>query len=65
MSALQRAAKSSGSPQIALLAASAQLDAFTKVKALIDKMVAADQQIMFFLFPACYRVDFRISMILI
>jgi len=30
----------SGSPQIALLAASAQLDAFTKVKALIDKMVA-------------------------
>merc|ERR1719375_2281231 len=40
VSALQRAAQLSGSPQIALLAASAQLDAFTKVKALIDKMVA-------------------------
>merc|ERR1740133_24468 len=39
VSALQRAAKLSGSPQIAMLAASAQLDAFTKVKALIDKMV--------------------------
>merc|ERR1719191_1422869 len=34
VSALQRAAGVSGSPQIALLAASAQLDAFTKVKAL-------------------------------
>jgi len=40
VSALQTAARLSGSPQIALLAASAQLDAFTKVKALIDKMVA-------------------------
>merc|ERR1719262_1617003 len=40
VSALQRAARVSGSPQVALLAASAQLDAFTKVKALIDKMVA-------------------------
>merc|ERR1719487_2223794 len=40
VSALQRAARLSGSPQIALLAASAQLDAFTEVKALIDKMVA-------------------------
>merc|ERR1719424_2355755 len=40
VSALNRAARLSGSPQIALLAASAQLDAFTKVKALIDKMVA-------------------------
>merc|ERR1719460_1582514 len=40
VSALQRAAGLSGSPQIALLAASAQLDAFTKVKALIKKMVA-------------------------
>merc|ERR1719156_408168 len=40
VSALQRAASLSNSPQIALLAASAQLDAFTKVKALIDKMVA-------------------------
>merc|ERR1719261_72664 len=40
VSALQRAAQLSGSPQVALLAASAQLDAFTKVKALIDKMVA-------------------------
>merc|ERR1719375_2466952 len=39
VSALQRAAGLSGSPQIALLAASAQLDAFTKVKELIDKMV--------------------------
>merc|ERR1719375_2947254 len=38
--ALQRAASLTGSPQIALLAASAQLDAFTKVKELIDKMVA-------------------------
>merc|ERR1719247_3503745 len=40
VSALQRAAKVSGSPEVALLATSAQLDAFTKVKALIDKMVA-------------------------
>jgi hypothetical protein len=40
VSALQRAARVSGSPQVALLAASAQLDAFTKVKELIDKMVA-------------------------
>merc|ERR1719454_1039731 len=40
VSVLQRAARLSGSPQVALLAASAQLDAFTKVKALIDKMVA-------------------------
>merc|ERR1719487_2888748 len=40
VSALQRAARLSGSPQIAMLAASAQLDAFTEVKALIDKMVA-------------------------
>merc|ERR1719305_1659143 len=38
--ALQRAARVAGSPQIALLAASAQLDAFTEVKELIDKMVA-------------------------
>merc|ERR1719165_4125 len=40
VSALQRAAALSGSPQVSLLAASAQLDAFTKVKELIDKMVA-------------------------
>merc|ERR1719156_443279 len=40
VSALQRAARASGSPQIALLAASAQLDAFTEIKALIDKMVS-------------------------
>merc|ERR1719247_702887 len=40
VSVLRRAAASSGSPQVALLAASAQLDAFTKVKELIDKMVA-------------------------
>merc|ERR1719163_170441 len=40
VSALQRAARISGSPQIAMLAASAQLDAFTEVKALIDKMVS-------------------------
>merc|ERR1719456_1566409 len=40
VSVLRRAATLSGSPQVALLAASAQLDAFTKVKALIDKMVA-------------------------
>jgi len=39
VSALMRAARLSGSPQIAMLAASAQLDAFTKVKALITKMV--------------------------
>merc|ERR1719181_676045 len=40
VSVLQRAAKMTGSPQVALIAASAQLDAFTKVKELIDKMVA-------------------------
>merc|ERR1719504_326730 len=40
VSALQRAAKVSGAPQVAMLAVSAQLDAFTKVKALIAKMVA-------------------------
>jgi len=40
VSALQQAAKLSGEPKLALLAVSAQLDAFTKVKALIDKMVA-------------------------
>jgi len=40
VSVLRRAASVSGSPQVALLAASAQLDAFTKVKELIDKMVA-------------------------
>merc|ERR1719379_1829740 len=40
VSALKRAAQLSGSSQLALLAASAQLDAFTKVKELIDKMVA-------------------------
>jgi len=39
VSALRRAASVSGSPQVALLATSAQLDAFTKVKELIDKMV--------------------------
>jgi len=39
VSALQRAAKVSGAPGIAMLAVSAQLDAFTKVKVLIDKMV--------------------------
>jgi len=39
VTALQRAAAASGSPRIALLAASAQLDTFTKVKVLIDKMV--------------------------
>jgi hypothetical protein len=38
--ALKRAADVSGSSQIAQLAALAQLDAFTKVKELIDKMVA-------------------------
>merc|ERR1740133_36204 len=40
VSVLQSAARLSGSPQMALLSASAQLDAFTEVKALIDKMVA-------------------------
>merc|ERR1740115_457292 len=40
VSVLQRGARLSGSPQMALLAASAQLSAFTEVKALIDKMVA-------------------------
>jgi len=39
VSVLQRAARVSGKPQLALLAASAQLDAFTEVKVLIDKMV--------------------------
>jgi len=38
--ALQRAAALSNSPQLVLLAASAQLDAFTKVKEVIDKLVA-------------------------
>jgi len=37
---LRRASTASGSAQLAMLAASAQLDAFTKVKELIDKMVA-------------------------
>jgi len=39
VSALQRAAQLSGNPEVALIAASAQLDAFTKVKAMIAKMV--------------------------
>jgi len=39
VAALKRAADLSGSPQVALLATSVQLDAFTKVKELIDKMV--------------------------
>merc|ERR1740130_2349863 len=39
VSVLQQAARVSGKPQLALLAASAQLDAFTEVKVLIDKMV--------------------------
>lgn len=39
VTALQRAAQLSGNPGVALIAASAQLDAFTKVKAMIDKMV--------------------------
>jgi len=37
---LQRAAGKTGQPKLALLAISAQLDAFTKVKVEIDKMVA-------------------------
>jgi len=37
---LRRASTASGSAQLAMLAASAQLDAFTKVKELIDRMVA-------------------------
>jgi hypothetical protein len=36
---LQKLASRTGAPQLALLAASVQLDAFTKVKAEIDKMV--------------------------
>jgi len=39
VSVLQKAARESGSPQVAMIAASAQLDAFTEVKALIDKMI--------------------------
>jgi len=39
VSVLQNAARNSGAPEVALLAVRAQLDAFTKVKALIDKMV--------------------------
>jgi len=35
-----KALRSTGSPQLAMLAESVQLDAFTKVKAAIDKMVA-------------------------
>jgi len=38
--ALQKAAKKTGSPKLALLAQTAQLDAFTKVKAAIDEMIA-------------------------
>jgi len=37
---LQRAASKTGQPKLALIAISAQLDAFTKVKVEIDKMVA-------------------------
>jgi len=37
---LQKAAKKTGSPKLALLAQTAQLDAFTKVKAAIDEMIA-------------------------
>jgi len=40
VSALQRAAQLSGNPAVALIAASAQLDSFTKVKEMIKKMVA-------------------------
>jgi len=40
---LQRAAAKTGQPKLALIAISAQLDAFTKVKVEIDKMVAALQ----------------------
>jgi chromosome segregation ATPase len=39
VSALQRAAQLSGNPGVALIAASAQLDSFTKVKEMITKMV--------------------------
>lgn len=39
-SSLQQAAAQLGAPQLALLATRARLDAFTKVKELIDKMVA-------------------------
>eukprot|EP00401_Gymnodinium_catenatum_P000733 CAMPEP_0117528560 /NCGR_PEP_ID=MMETSP0784-20121206/37378_1 /TAXON_ID=39447 /ORGANISM="" /LENGTH=687 /DNA_ID=CAMNT_0005324851 /DNA_START=56 /DNA_END=2119 /DNA_ORIENTATION=- len=39
-SVLRRAAKRTGSAQLAALATSAQLDAFTKVTAMIDKLVA-------------------------
>merc|ERR1719247_4094209 len=38
--ALQKAAKKTGSPKLALLAQTAQLDAFTKVKTAIDEMIA-------------------------
>mmetsp|Transcript_25493 Transcript_25493/g.58813 ORF Transcript_25493/g.58813 Transcript_25493/m.58813 type:complete len:693 (-) Transcript_25493:63-2141(-) len=40
VSVLTNAAKLTGAPQLALLAANAKLDAFTKVKAEIDKLVA-------------------------
>lgn len=40
VAALQKLAARTNSPKLALLAISAQLDAFTKVKAAIDKMVA-------------------------
>jgi len=36
---LRRQAAKSGNPELALIASSAELDAFTKVKAMIDKMV--------------------------
>merc|ERR1719359_554400 len=41
---LARAAGHSGAPQLALIMTSVQLDAFTKVKELIDKMVAELKQ---------------------
>merc|ERR1719272_1256160 len=37
---LRRVAAKSGSPDLSLLASSVELDAFTKVKAMIDKMIA-------------------------
>jgi len=40
MAVLQRAAERSGEPHLSLVAASAQLDTFTKVKELIDKLAA-------------------------
>merc|ERR1719456_437045 len=43
-SVLKRVAKKTGNPELSLVATSVELDAFTKVKAMIDKMVTTLKQ---------------------